>query len=122
MEAVRVVAVHHDMAQGYVLTQYFFDQLIAFEKGPASMRDTIGEMVYGMDIDQQVHRARQTEFDKQADGDVLQRSKPRVLTGLDLAESKLAQGDVATASALAHTALADQSDTLDSVAQEARAN
>ena len=97
MEAVRVAAVHHDMTQGFVLTQYFFEQLIQFEKDPASLRDTIGEMVYGMDIDQQVHRARQTEFDKQADGDVLQRSKPRVLTGLDLAEAKLAQGDVATA-------------------------
>jgi predicted negative regulator of RcsB-dependent stress response len=122
MEAVRVAAVHHDMAQGFVLTQYFFEQLIQFEKDAASLRDTIGEMVYGMDIEQQIHRARQTEFDKQADGDVLQRSKPRVLTGLDLAEAKLAQGDFATASAMAHSALNDRSDTLDSVAQEARAN
>lgn len=122
MEAVRQAAVQHDMAQGFVLTQYFFDQLIQFEKDPASLRDTIGEMVYGMDIQQQVHRARQTEFDKQADSDVLTRSKPRVLSGLDLAESKLQQGDYATASAMAHTALADRSDTLDSVAQEARAN
>jgi hypothetical protein len=122
MEAVRVAAVHHDMAQGYVLTQYFFEQLIQFEKDPASLRDTIGEMVYGMDIDQQEHRARQTQFDQQADGDVLQRSKPRNLTGLDLAEAKLAQGDVATASAMAHKVLADQSDSLDAVAQEARAD
>ncbi len=122
MEAVRQAAVQHDMAQGFVLTQYFFDQLIQFEKDPASLRDTIGEMVYGMDIQQQVHRARQTEFDKEADSDVLTRSKPRVLSGLDLAESKLQQGDYATASAMAHTALADRSDTLDSVAQEARAN
>ena len=122
MEAVRIAAIQHDMAQGYVLAQYFFEQLIQFEKDPASLRDTIGEMVYGMDIDQQVHRARQTEFDKQADSDVLQRTKPRELTGLDLAEAKLAQGDVATASALAHKALANQSDTLDAVAQEARAD
>ncbi|MGC2613586.1 MAG: hypothetical protein WA354_06115 [Terracidiphilus sp.] len=122
MEAVRLAAVQHDMAQGFVLTQYFFDQLISFEKDPASLRDTIGEMVYGMDIQQQVHRARQTEFDKQADGDVLTRSKPRELSGLDLAEAKLAQGDFATASAMARTALADRSDTLDSVAQQARAN
>ncbi len=122
MEAVRVAAVHHDMAQGYVLTQYFFEQLIQFEKDPASLRDTIGEMVYGMDIDRQAHRARETQFDQQADGDVLQRSKPRNLTGLDLAEAKLAQGDVATASALAHKALTDQSDTLDAVAQEAQAD
>ena len=122
MEAVRVAAVHHDMAQGFVLTQYFFEQLISFEKDPASMRDTIGEMVYGMDVEQQVHRARQTEFDKQADSDVLQRSKPRELAGLDLAEARLAQGDVATASSMARKVLAERSDTLDSVAQEARAN
>jgi hypothetical protein len=121
-EAVREARVRHDMAQGFVLTQYFFDQLIQFEKDPASLRDTIGEMVYGMDVEQQVHRARQTEFDKQADGDVLQRSKPRVLTGLDLAEAKLAQGDIATASSMANKALADRSDTLDAVADEARAN
>ena len=44
-----------------------------------SMLDTIGEMVYGMDIDRQAHRARETQFDQQADGDVLQRSKPRNL-------------------------------------------
>ena len=121
-EAVRVAAVHHDMTQGFVLTQYFFEQLIPFEKDPASLRDTIGEMVYGMDIEQQVHRARQTEFDAQADGDVLQRSKPRVLTGLDLAEAKLAQGDIVTATSIAQKALADKSDTLESVAREARAN
>ncbi len=121
-EAVRVAAVHHDMTQGFVLTQYFFEQLIQFEKDPASLRDAIGEMVYGMDVEQQVHRVRQTEFDKQADGDVLQQSKPRALTGLDLAEAKLAQGDAASASAMARKALADRSDSLDAVAQESRAN
>jgi hypothetical protein len=121
-EAVRVATVHHDMAQGYVVTQYFFEQLIQFERDPASLPDTIGEMVYGMDIDQQLHRARQTVFDAHADGDVLQRSKPRQLTGLDLAEAKLSQGDIATASAMANKALADRTDTLDSVAREARAD
>jgi len=122
VDAVRWAAVHHDMTQGFVLTQYFYEQLIQFEKDPASLKDTIGEMVYTMDVDQQVHRARQIEFDAQADGDVLQRSKPRVLTGLDLAESRLAAGDVATASALARQSLAVHSDTLESVADSARAN
>jgi len=121
-ETVRVAAVQHDMKQGFVLTQYFFEQLIQFEKDAASLRDTIGEMVYGMDIPQQIHRARQTEFDQKADDDVLQRSKPRALTGLDLAEAKLAEGDVATANAMARKVLSDRTDTLDSVAQEARAD
>ena len=122
VDAVRLATVHHDMTQGFVLTQYFYEQLIQFEKEPASLRDTIGEMVYGMDVDQQVHRAKQTEFDTQADGDVLQRSKPRVLTGLDLAEARLQAGDVATASALAHQALSVHEDTVQSVADRARAN
>jgi hypothetical protein len=122
VDAVREAAVRHDMTQGFVLTRYFYDQLIQFEKDPASLRDTIGEMVYGMDVDQQVHRARDIDFDKQADGDVLQRSKPRILTGLDLAEARLETGDPATASALARQALAVHSDTLESAADTARAN
>jgi len=122
VDAVRWATVRHDMTQGFVLTQYFYEQLIQFEKDPASLKDTIGEMVYSMDVDQQVHRAREIEFDKEADGEVLGRSKPRKLTGLDLAEAQLANGDVVTASALARQALAEHSDTLESVADGARAN
>jgi len=122
VEAVKWDAVGHDMRQGYVLTQYFYEQLLQFEKDPASLKDTIGEMVYGMDVDQQVHRARQTEFDKVGDEDVLQQSKPRPLTGLDLAEAKLANGDVAAASAMAQKVLAEQTDTIQSTADAARAH
>ena len=122
VDAVRWATVRHDMTQGFVLTQYFYEQLIQFEKDPASLQDTIGEMVYSMDVDQQVHRARQIEFDKEADGDVLQRSKPHKLTGLDLAEARLSSGDVSTASAMARQVLAIHTDTLESVAEGARAN
>ena len=122
VEAIKVATVHHDMTQGYVLTQYFFEQLIQFEKDPASLKDTIGEMVYSMDVDQQAHRARQIDFDKEADSEVLGRSQPRKLTGLDLAESRLAAGDAATASAMARQVLVEHTDSLDAVADEARAN
>src|ERR1035437_4070982 len=57
VDVIRWATVRHDMTQGFVLTQYFYEQLMAFEKDPASLRDTIGEMVYSMDMDQQVHRA-----------------------------------------------------------------
>src|ERR1035441_6694685 len=50
VDVVRLAAVHHDMTQGFVLTQYFYEQLIQFEKDPASLRDSIGEMVYSMEI------------------------------------------------------------------------
>jgi tetratricopeptide (TPR) repeat protein len=122
VDAIKLATVRHDMTQGFVLTQYFYEQLIQFEKDPASLRDTIGEMVYSMDVEQQAHRAREIELDKEADEEVLGRSKPRKLTGLDLAEARLAAGDVATATAMARQVLAVHADTLDSVAQEARAN
>jgi tetratricopeptide (TPR) repeat protein len=120
-EAVRQEAVRRDMKQGFVLTQYFYEQMMLFEKQPASLKDTIGEMVYSMDVEQQVHRARAIDFDKQAGGDVLTRSTPRKLAGLDLAEARLAAGDAATARALARQALAVHSDSPDSIADRARA-
>jgi len=122
VDAARQAAVHHDATQGFVLTQYFYEQLLQFEKDPASLKDTIGEMVYSMDVDQQVHRARQTEFDKEGDSDVLTRSKPRKLSGLDLAEARLAAGDANTAAAMARQALTVHTDVTDSVAEAARAN
>jgi tetratricopeptide (TPR) repeat protein len=122
VDAIRLATVRHDVTQGFVLTPYFYEQLIQFEKDPASLKDTIGEMVYSMDVDQQVHRARQIDFDKEADGEVLGRSQPRKLTGLDLAEARLAAGDTATAAALAKQTLAEPSDSLAAVAADARAN
>ena len=122
VEAARWVTVRHDMDQGFVLTQYFYEQMLQFEKDPASLKDTIGEMVYSMDVEQQVHRAREIDFDKEADEDVLRRSTPRVLTGLDLAESRLQAGDLAAASKIAQQALAEPSDSVQSVADGARAN
>jgi tetratricopeptide (TPR) repeat protein len=79
-------------------------------------------MVYSMDVDQQVHRARNIEFDKESDGEVLDRPVPHKLTGLDLAESRLQTGDVDGARTLAQRALADKSDSLEAVTTEARAN
>ena len=121
-EGVRVSTVKHDMTQGFLLTQYFYDQLLQFEKDPASLKDSIGEMVYTMDVDQQAHRARDTEFDQKADEDILARSKARKLEGLDLAEARLSAGDIGTASALARQALTVHDDTIQAVADNARAN
>ena len=122
VDAVKWAAVQHDMRQGFVLTQYFYEQMLQFEKDPASLKDTIGEMVYSMDVDQQAHRARQIQFDQAADEDVLQQSKPRPLTGLDLAEARLASGDANAAGAMAQKALANQTDTIASTADAARAH
>jgi hypothetical protein len=121
ISVVRWAAVRHDMKQGFVLTQYFYESLMLFEHDPASLKDTIGEMVYSMDVDQQVNRAKVIEFDKEADGDVLHHSAPHKLEGLDLAESRLAAGDVSTASAMARAVLTVHSGGSENTADTARA-
>ncbi len=103
-EAVRQALVKRDMEQGYVLTDYFYERLVAFEKEPQSLKESIGEMVYGMDVPSEVSHVKHTEFTQQSEGDVVHRGT-RTLHGLDLAELKLMQGDVAGASALAHQEL-----------------
>jgi tetratricopeptide (TPR) repeat protein len=103
-EAVRQAAVKRSMEQGYVLTAYFYDKLAAFEKEPQSFKETIGEIVYGMDVPSELGHVKHIEFSQQNEGDVVHHGT-RQLRGLDLAEMKLLQGDVNAASTLAHQAL-----------------
>ena len=114
-EAVRQQAVNRAMSQGYILTAYFYDQLKPFENDPASIRDSIGEMVYGMDVDAQIRRSKNIPFSAEGSQDVVHRV-PRQLRGLDLAEMKLMKGDTAAAAELAQQALSQHS------ADPARAN
>ena len=103
-EAVRQAVVKKSMEQGYVLTGYFYDKLAVFEKEPQSFKESIGEMVYGMDVPSELGRVKHITFSQQNDGDVVRRGT-RQLHGLDLAELKLMKGDVTAASTLAHQAL-----------------
>jgi hypothetical protein len=102
--AVREHSVQASMQQGYVLTQYFYDEMRAFENNPESLKEAIGPMVYGMDVDQQTHRAREVHFAEQGEGDVIRRPGTR---SLDLAEAKLKQGDADGARSLAQQAIKD---------------
>ena len=108
MDVIRQKAVDHDMTQGYVLTQYFYNQLKTFEKNPESLDEAIGPMVYGMDISVETHQAKEITFDAHGEGEMMHRA-PVQPTGLDLAELKLMKGDVAGAQELAQKALEDHS-------------
>lgn len=109
-EAVRRKAVDLDMRQGWVLVDYFYAKLGAMEKEGSGLKDNIGQMVYGMDVDHERHRDEQIAFLPEGPGgdiafrDPVQRM-PRALTGLDLAEVKLMKGDVDGASGMAEAAL-----------------
>lgn len=105
-EAVRRKAVDLAMRQGWVLVEYFYNQIGTMEKESVSLKEDIGQMVYGMDVDRERHHAQQIAFLPQGSADVVRRT-PRQLTGLDLAEKKIFQGDLAGASEIANKALAD---------------
>jgi hypothetical protein len=87
-----------------VLTAYFYDKLISFEKEPQSFKESIGEIVYGMDVPSEMGHVKHIAFSQQNEGDVVHRGT-RQLHGLDLAELKLLQGDADAASTLAHQEL-----------------
>ena len=102
--SIRQDLVNRDMVEGYVLTQYFYTQLIQFERSPASLKESIGEMVYGMDVYQEIGHVKGIQFVEEGSSDVIRRapSKPH---GLDLAELDLVKGDAQSAAGLSETAL-----------------
>ena len=102
--AVRQASVDRSMQEGFVLTQYFYKELIAFEKTPASLKETIGQMVYGMDVPEEIGHVKHIEFEAQGTEDVVQEAPARP-TGLDLAEMDVEKGDGPGAAALAQKAL-----------------
>jgi tetratricopeptide (TPR) repeat protein len=106
--AARQRVVDTDMSQGYVLTQYYYDQLGPFEGHSASLKESIGEMVYGMDVETENGRAKHIQFAETGSSDVVSHA-PRQLHGLDQAEMKLIKGDTAGAAQLAQQALAQKS-------------
>jgi tetratricopeptide (TPR) repeat protein len=109
-EAVRRKTVDLDMRQGWVLVDYFYGKLGAMAKEGTSLKDNIGPMVYGMEVDRERHRDEQIVFLPEGSGgdiafrDPVERA-PRPLTGLDLAEAKLAKGDVDGAEVIADAAV-----------------
>jgi tetratricopeptide (TPR) repeat protein len=112
-DAARRKAVALEMRQGWVLVEYFYDELAQLEKSGTSLKDGVGPMVYGMDVAREAHHDQQIVFLPEGSGfdPVLRgRTKPKshAPTAMDLAEQKLSKGDkddVFAASDIAETAL-----------------
>jgi hypothetical protein len=110
-ETERQQAVEASMQQGFVLTQYFYDQLVLFEKDSLGLRNVYGSMLAGIDLRKEERRAAATQFANQADPEILHLARP-ALEGklLITAEQRLAAGDVASAQKLAQQALDEKSE------------
>ncbi|GAC1644548.1 MAG: hypothetical protein NVS9B15_01690 [Acidobacteriaceae bacterium] len=109
LEAERNVIVNQAMAQGFILTRYFYGRLAEFEQGPASFKDDFPDMLYALNVAEQKRISDNLVFSNQATGDVIARSKPESqVAGIQLAETKLAQGDYQNAQRLAQEVLAGE--------------
>jgi hypothetical protein len=102
--AIRQKSVDQSMVQGFVLTQYFYTQLIGFEKSPASLQESIGEMVYGMDVSETLSHVRNIEFAEQGTPDVVEEVHVKP-SPLDMAEMDLQKHDPKDATDLSEAAL-----------------
>ena len=105
-EVVRRRQVDLDMRQGWVLTDYFYGKFALLERSSDGLSESMGEMVYGMDVGRVQHQAEQIAFLPQGSGEFVRRVAP-VPTGMMLAEKKMLEGHLDEAEALADKALAD---------------
>ena len=105
---VRQEYVNHSLEKGFILTEYFYRQMIRFEHSPSSLSQSIGPMVYGMDVPAEIGKIKNMhiEFASRPATSVVAQTLPPP-DALDTAESKLMHGDPDEAYAIAEKALAD---------------
>lgn len=105
-ETIRRQRVGLAMRQGWVLVEYFYGKLGQMQKEGVSLKEDIGEMVYGMDVQRERHHDEQIVFLPEGTRDVVHRS-PRQPKGLELAELKMLKGDLDGAANIAKDTLSD---------------
>lgn len=103
-------AVQQSMAQGFVLTQYFYDKLLDFERDNAGFRNDLPAMLTQIDIRKEAKRASQVQFAESAQPELLQLQRPHENKLLATAQERLSAGDTAAAEKLAKQALAEKTE------------
>ena len=132
-EVVRRQQVIRDMRSGWVLTQYFYEKLSTEDRDGISLKQSMGELVYGMDVPAEADRDKKIPFFAEGSPDLVGVSgtggsttrrgkaiKPQPLTAMDQAERKLRQGARAGAADLAEKELAAHPDSTEAMYVMAR--
>ena len=104
-DSERLAAVQESVHQGYVLTNYFYNALIPFEKDPASLRNAFGDMLTKLDTRAEIKQVEQIQFVSKADSDVLHLEGPGPNKLLIEAEKRLNSKDPVGAQKLAQQVL-----------------
>ena len=104
-EAMRAQAVDDAVKQGYILTRYFYDAVVAFEKDPAGIRGAYGDFLENVDLRKEQKAAAEVQFASATSPELVQLSRPEERRMLITAEKRLAAGDPKGAQELAQQAL-----------------
>jgi tetratricopeptide (TPR) repeat protein len=125
-EAMRAQAVDDAVKQGYILTRYFYDAVVAFEKDPAGIRGAYSGFLDNIDLKKEAKAASEVQFASAASPELVRFSRPEERRMLVTAEKRLAAGDPKGAQELAQAALdkkiGDQGRALFILAEVAVAN
>ena len=125
-EAMRTQLVDDAVKQGYILTRYFYDTVVAFEKDQVNIRGVYGDFLENIDLKKEQKAAAEVQFASSASPELVQLSRPEERRMLVTAEKRLAAGDPKGAQELAQMALdrkiGDQGRALFILAEVAVAN
>jgi len=110
VEAQRQQAVEDSEKQGYILTGYFYGELVRFEKDPAGLRAAYEDMLSKIDVRKEQKEAAQIRFAAKADPEVLHLERPAGPRLLLTASQRLSAGDPKGAQKLAQQALDEHSE------------
>jgi tetratricopeptide (TPR) repeat protein len=110
VEAERSKTVQESMEQGFVLTRYFYEQLIPFEKDPVGIRDAFADLIYQIDVPREQKRIAGIQFSAHPESSEVIGSAAAPQEGrlLDMAEEKLKQNDIQGARRIAQQVLDDK--------------
>jgi tetratricopeptide (TPR) repeat protein len=125
-EPLRAQAVDDAVKQGYILTRYFYNTMLAFEKDPVGLRGVYGDFLENIDIKKEEKAAADVQFASATSPELVRLSRPEDRRILVTAEKRLAAGDPKGAQELAQQALdkkiGDQGRALFILAEVAVAN
>jgi hypothetical protein len=103
-------AVDASMAQGFVLTEYFYEKLLSFEKDSIGFKNSLTSIIAGINVRQLVKQTQQMEFASASDPEILHLDRPKEGKLLSSAQERLSAGDTQTAEKLAQQALAEKTE------------
>jgi tetratricopeptide (TPR) repeat protein len=104
-EAMRAQAVDDAVKQGYILTRYFYDAVVAFEKDPTGIREAYSGILQNVDLKKEEKVAAEVQFASTSSPELVRLSRPEERRMLVTAEKRLAAGDPKGAQELAQQAL-----------------